>query len=44
MDFHVFFQLFLSVFRARLILSILRCLGSHLLVEIMDSYFVHLCA
>jgi hypothetical protein len=44
MDFRVFFELFLSVFRARLILSILRCLGSDLLVEIMDSYFVHLCA
>jgi hypothetical protein len=38
-----FFELFLSVFRARPVPLILRCLGSDLLVGIMDSCFVHLC-
>jgi hypothetical protein len=39
-----FFELFSSFFCARLVSSILRCLGSNLLVGIMDSCFVHLCA
>jgi hypothetical protein len=42
--FRVFFELFSSVFRARLVPSIVRCLGSDLFVGIMDSCFVHLCA
>jgi hypothetical protein len=41
-DFRVFFELFLLDFRARHVPSILRCLGSDLLVEIMDSCLVHL--
>jgi hypothetical protein len=44
LDFRDFFELFLLVFRVRLVPSILRCLGSDLLVGIMDSYLVHLCA
>jgi hypothetical protein len=44
LDFHVFFEPFSSVFRAQIVPSILRCLGSDLLVGIMDSCFVHLCA
>jgi hypothetical protein len=43
-NFCVFFELFSLVFRARLVPSILRCLGSDLLVGIMDSCLVHLCA
>jgi hypothetical protein len=39
-----FFELFSSVFSARLVSSILRCFGSDLLVGIMDSCLVHLCA
>jgi hypothetical protein len=42
--FSCFFELFSLVFRARLVPSILRCLGSDLLVGIMDSCLVHLCA
>jgi transposase InsO family protein len=42
--FETFFELFLSVFRARIVPLILRCLGSNLLVGIMDSCLVHLCA
>jgi hypothetical protein len=41
-NFRVFFELFLLDFRARHVPSILRCLGSDLLVEIMDSCLVHL--
>jgi hypothetical protein len=44
LDFRVFFELFLSVFRAWLVPSIRRCLGSDLLVGIMDSCPVHFCA
>jgi hypothetical protein len=44
LDFRVFFELFSSVFRAQLVPSTLRCLGSDLLVGIMDSCLVHLCA
>jgi hypothetical protein len=44
LDFRVFFELFSLVFRARLVPLILRCLGSNLLVGIMDSCLVHLCA
>jgi hypothetical protein len=44
LDFRVFFELFSSVFRACLVPSLLRCLGSDLLVRIMDSCLVHLCA
>jgi hypothetical protein len=44
LDFCVFFELFSSVFRVRLIPSILWCLGLDLLVGIMDSCFVHHCA
>jgi hypothetical protein len=40
----VFFELFSLDFRARLVPSILRCLGSDLLVGIMDCCLVHLCA
>jgi hypothetical protein len=39
-----FFELFSSVFRAQLAPSIVMCLGSDLLVGIMDSCLVHLCA
>jgi ABC-type enterochelin transport system permease subunit len=39
-----FFELFSLVFHAQLVSSILRCLGSDLLVGIMDSCLVHLCA
>ena len=39
-----FFELFSLDFRARLVPSILRCLGSDLLVGIMDRCLVHLCA
>jgi hypothetical protein len=39
-----FFELFSSVFFLQLVPSILRCLGSNLLVEIIDSFLVHLCA
>jgi hypothetical protein len=39
-----FSSYFVDFFRARLVPSILRCLGSDLLVEIMDSCLVHLCA
>jgi hypothetical protein len=35
---------FRRFFRARLVPSILRCLRSDLLVGIMDSCLVHLCA
>jgi hypothetical protein len=42
-DFCVFFELFSLDFRARLVPSILRCLGSDLLVGIMYSCLVHLC-
>jgi hypothetical protein len=42
LDFRVFFDLFSSVFRARLVTSILRCLGSDFLVGIMDSFLEHL--
>jgi hypothetical protein len=38
-----FFELFLFDF-VRLVPSILRCLGSDLLVGIMDRCLVHLCA
>jgi hypothetical protein len=44
LDFCVFFELFSLVFRARVVPLILRCLGSNLLVGIMDSCLVHLCA
>jgi hypothetical protein len=44
LDFCVFFELFSSVFRVRLVPSILGCFGSDLLVGIMDSCPVHLCA
>jgi hypothetical protein len=44
LDFRVFFELFSSVFRARLVPLILRCLGSNFLAGIMDSCLVHLCA
>jgi hypothetical protein len=39
-----FFELFSLVFREQLVPFILRFLGSDLLVGIMDSCFVHLCA
>jgi hypothetical protein len=39
-----FFKLFSSVFRARFVPLIQRCLGSNLLVGIIDSCLVHLCA
>jgi hypothetical protein len=39
-----FFKLFSSDFCVRLVPSILRCLGSNLLVGIMDSCLVHICA
>jgi hypothetical protein len=39
-----FFDLFSSGFRTWLVPSILSCLGSDLLVGIIDSCFVHLCA
>jgi hypothetical protein len=39
-----FSSYFLLDFHARLFTSILRCLGSDLLVGIMDSCLVHLCA
>jgi hypothetical protein len=39
-----FFELFSLVFREQLVPLILRFLGSDLLVGIMDSCFVHLCA
>jgi hypothetical protein len=42
--FRVLFELFSSVFRVRLVPSILRCLGTDLLVGIMDNCLVHLCA
>jgi hypothetical protein len=44
LDFRVFFELFLLDFRVRLVPSILRGFGSDLLVGIMDSCLVHLCA
>jgi hypothetical protein len=44
LDFRVFIELFSSVFRARVVPLIQRCLGSNLLVGIMDSCLVHLCA
>jgi hypothetical protein len=44
LDFRVFFELFSLDFCVRLVPSILRCLGSDLLVGIMDSCLVHLCA
>jgi hypothetical protein len=40
----VIFMTFSSYFRPRLVPSILRCLGSDLLVGIMDCCLVHLCA
>jgi hypothetical protein len=40
----VIFEIFSLDFCARLVLSFLRCLGLDLLVGIMDSYLVHLCA
>jgi hypothetical protein len=40
----VFFELFSLDLRAHLVPSILRFLGSDLLVGIMDSCLVHLCA
>jgi hypothetical protein len=43
-DFRVFFELFPLDFRECLVPSILRCLSSDLLVGIMDSCLVHLCA
>jgi hypothetical protein len=44
LEFRVFFEIFSSVFRARLVPLIQRCLSSNLLVGIMDSCLVHLCA
>jgi hypothetical protein len=44
LDFRVFFELFSSVFRVRLVPSILRCLDSDLLVGSKYSCFVHFCA
>jgi hypothetical protein len=43
-DFRVFFKLFSLDFRARLVPLILKCLSLVLLVGIMDSCLVHLCA
>jgi hypothetical protein len=42
--FRVFLELFSLDFRACLVPSILRCLGSDLFVGIMDRCLVHLCA
>jgi hypothetical protein len=42
--FSVFFELFLLDFHACLVPSIMRWLGSDLLVGIMDRCLVHLCA
>jgi hypothetical protein len=42
--FVTFFELFSLDFRVWLVPSILRCLGSDLLLGIMDSCLMHLCA